>query len=342
MLLPNIQLLVRANEQMKPLSSIEIIVKMAEDGFAAFKVLVNFFLSMFIAWMITVPLVLRSSRRYLYSLFTMSLVVEVTFMLWLSESDQYLEGTGIDGHRIVRTWTRLAAVMVLVLFPMASCFSPPSKTDTISSVTMEDLVKVQMDLLAKLNEKIPSAETKSDDLIPVASNVTKIPARTAAKLNGERNTYDRRDGVLVSAQSVKSRSFQSPSMEQIAPVVTPTKRRADVSDYGIANTSLDKKSTTFYPNGFALEYMLDKGNDGDCSSSGDDASVTVSSPPSKSSNNKRTVSDIYSSGSEASDYFSAKDEEMSDSADSTVEPSPMKKLKAEEPHELDDHEVRVY
>lgn len=327
-LLPNIQLLVRANEQMKPLSSIGIIVKMAEDGFAAFKVLVNFFLSMFIAWMITLPLVVRSSRRYLYSLFSMSLVVEVTFMLWLSESDQYLESTGIDAHRIVRTWTRMAAVMVLVLFPMVSCFSPPSKTDTI--VTMEDLVKVQMDLLAKLNEKIPSTETKSDELIPVSSNVIKLPVCTAAKLNGERNS---RDGISVSVLSVKSRSFQSRSMEQIAPVVTPTKRRADISDHGIANTSLNKQSTAFYPNGFALEYIIDKGNDGDCSSSGDDASVTISSPPSKS-NNKRTVSEIYSSGSDASDYFSAKDEEMSDSSDSRVDPSPMKKLKAEE--------VRVY
>ncbi len=325
---------------MKPLSSIEFVVKMAEDGYAALKIVANFILSMFTTWMLTTLPGLRRSRRYIYLLLSMSLIVEIIFIFWLPENDQYLESSGIEGHRVVRTCTRLSAIVIIVLSPMLSCFSPLVKADTASSVTVEDLMKVQMDLLAKLNAT-PAAGTKSDELILDSSNDTKVPASTIVRSNGGRNIYGGHDGISASTPKMGSNSFQSPVMKNIAPVVTPTKLRAEVRDISVANPPLHNQSTIFYPHGFALEYMLDKGNDGDNSSSGDDSSLHVQSSPSKS-NNKRTVSDIYSSDSDGCNYFSAKDEEMSDSSDSIVDASPMKKRKEEEPNQVDDHAVRVY
>lgn len=306
---------------MKPLSSIEFVVKMAEDGYAALKIVVNFILSIFTTWMITTPPLLRLSRRYFYLLFSMSLIVEMAFILWLPQND--LESSGMEGHRVVRTVTRLSAVVVFLLSPVISCFSPPVKADTAPSVTVEDLVKVQMDLLAKFDATIPAAGTKSDERILDSSNATKVAASTT--------------DVSASTQNMENRSYQSPAMKKIAPVVTPTKLRAEARDFSIANPTLHNQSTIFYPHGFALEYMLDKGNDGDCSSSGDDSSLQVQSSPKRI--NKRTV---YSSGSDEANYFSAKDEEMSDSTDTIVDASPMKKRKEEEPNQVDDHEVRVY
>ena len=119
---------------------------------------------------------------------------------------------------------------------------------------------------------------------------------------------------------------------------TATDRQADSSHESIAFPTRGNQSTPFYPNGFALEYMLEKGSVGDCCTSGDEPSTHV---PSSKSNNKRTVSDIYSSDSDTSNYFSAKDDEdMSDASDSVKEPPT--KMRKEVPSEVDGNEVRVY
>ena len=322
-----IQLLVKANEQMKPLSSIEFIVKTAEDGFTTLKVLVNFVVSMFITWIMTSPPVLRSGRRYLYLLFSMSVLVELAFMVRCSGSDSwYSEGS-------VRTWTRAAAIGVFVFSPMIMCFSPPTTvkdTSASASVTMEDLVKVQMDLLAKLNETIPACGNRSSgEPTSVSSSATKPPTNTAAAGWNE---------VALSALKIERGSLGSPLNTQLAPVVTPTKRQAESSHESIAFPTRGNQSTPFYPNGFALEYMLEKGSVGDCCTSGDEPSTHV---PSSKSNNKRTVSDIYSSDSDTSNYFSAKDDEdMSDASDSVKEPPT--KMRKEVPSEVDGNEVCVY
>jgi hypothetical protein len=307
------QLLARANEQLKPLSSIEFIVQTAEDGFAALKVIVNFVLSMFITWMITTPTLLRSGRRYIYLLFTLSLFVEIAFMMRLSGGDQSVEGSGIEVQLVVRVWTRVSALLIFFVSPMVSCLSSPVKDVSASSVTTEDLLKIQ-------------TGTRSTVHIEVPSNATNVSSYSAVTMNEERNKHARHDNVSVSVLNMERRSFQSP-LKQIAPVVTPTKQRADASENCIAHPTGGNQSASFDRNDFALEYMLDEGNDGDCSSSGDDSSCNISSTHA-TSNNKRTVSDIYSSSSDESRYFSAKDEEMSESSNS-IDVSPMKKRKGE-------------
>ena len=70
-----------ANAQMQPLSSIETYVKLATDGFAVLKAIVNFFLSMNVAWMVTSLPLLSRAKRYVYGIFALGLLAEL-LLVW--------------------------------------------------------------------------------------------------------------------------------------------------------------------------------------------------------------------------------------------------------------------
>ena len=136
----------RMQEVIQPLSSIESYVKMAIGGFTAVKVLRNYFLSANVTWMVTAVPVLRSSRQYMYAVFTLGLLAELG-SLWILESEELF---AVD---TVRFLTRVVAVITMILVAFVACFFPPKKG--ASSITMDDILKSQMEFVTKLNASAP-------------------------------------------------------------------------------------------------------------------------------------------------------------------------------------------
>ena len=143
----------RMHEVIQPLSSIESYVKMAIGGFTAVKAFATYFLSANVTWMVTTVPILRSSRRYTYAIFTMGLFAEL-ISIWFAEHTPSLDREELVAIDTVRFLTRVVAVITMMLSSFVACFFPPKK-DT-SSITMNDILKSQMEFVTKLNASAPT------------------------------------------------------------------------------------------------------------------------------------------------------------------------------------------
>ena len=321
-----------ANSQLQPLSSIESYVRMAVGGFTAFKALLNFVLSANVTWVVTsVPLFWRG-RRYAYAIFTLGLLAEFA-AICCADSTPSLEKDGIDAIiGTVRNLTRVSAVVTLILSSFVACVFP-SKKDT-SSLTMDDVLRSQMDFVTKLNESAP-LEVRSKR-IQGPRRAAKYSTPTSVKFGEDMGrtipTARHKNGTfIISNRNFKPRHRSRPLYRSsltglVVPVVTPMKPRAGAIDAITTAPDCNRESITSGPHCYdddtkheedadrlELEYvrtLIQKGEGEMCGCSSDESTYDGSSSLLKTSK-KRTASDLYSSSGDESHFFSANDNEMS-------------------------------
>lgn len=325
---------------MKPLTSIESYVRLATDGFTVLKSLLNFFLSMNIAWMVTAMPLLCRSRRYLFGTFALGLVAEIT-VVWFTDNALIMDNEEMDNIEIVRDWTRVAAIVALLLSSLVSCFLPAKKE------AMDELLRIQMDLVSKLNASAPIEARDERIEAPRVQEVSNIEAPDSdthhskpvtVKFREERGRSRERmrpeDSFIISNRNFKprrrrSRSPYRSSLTELAmPVVTPMKPRRPKSNVAATaappRSQVNRQSNTYYAHRsdaianqeeeahrLKLECLraLQKRSGEETSS--DESSIECSSV--NRNKKKRKVSDMYASSGEESNFVSANDEEMSDS-----------------------------
>lgn len=320
-----------ANSQLQPLSSIESYARMAVGGFTAFKALLNFFLSANVTWVVTsVPLFWRG-RRYAYAIFTLGLLAEFA-SICCAGSTPSLEKDGIDAIGTVRNLTRVSAVVMLILSSFVACLFP-SKKDT-SSLTIDDVLRSQMDFVAKLNESAPM-EVRSIR-IQGPRRAAKYSTPTSVKFGEDMGraiptARHENDSFIISNRNFKPRHrsrspYRSSLTGLVVPVVTPMKPRAGAIDAITTAPDFNREYITSGPHCYEDDMKHEEDADsleledvrtliqrvkGEmCGSSSDESSYDGSSSLLKTSK-KRTASDVYSSSGDESHFFSANDDEMS-------------------------------
>ena len=326
---------------MQPLSSIESYVRLATGGFTVLKALVIFFLSVNIAWMITSMTLLSRGRRYLFGIFALGFLAEIA-VVWFADNALIMD-SGMD-DTIVRDWTRASAIVTLLLSSFVSCFLPPKKDD--SSITMDALLKSQMEFVSKLNASAPM-ETRTERM-ELPSNAAAREKSTVVTFSEERGRSMARmrpeDSVISSSMNFKpgrrrsGSPYRSSLTELALPVVTPVKPRANnnVAFAAAAPRSHEDYQTTYYAHrSDALARQEEEANrlELECvramqksatsgasseeetsSSSSDESSVKSSTKTSK----KRKASEIYAC---------ANDEMFTSSAPTDALPSQIKEKK---------------
>mmetsp|Transcript_30597 Transcript_30597/g.57965 ORF Transcript_30597/g.57965 Transcript_30597/m.57965 type:complete len:372 (+) Transcript_30597:630-1745(+) len=350
-----VQIISSASSQMRPLSTIESYVKLATGGFTILKALLNFFLSMNIAWVITSMSLLNRGRRYLFGIFSLGFLAEVVFV-WLADHTLIVD-SGMDDIEIVRDWARASAFVSLLLSFFVSCFLPPKKDDY--SIKIDALLKSQMEFVSKLNA--PSAmETKEE--------IVEFPVSTAAqsrKTAEVKPSEERRRSMtkmrcanpyISSSRSCKPRvrrsrsPYQSSLTELALPAVTPVKSRARANatiPAAASQAHYDNRPNYYIHPSDAIAKQEEEASrleleslralqksaaggassgEETCSSSSDEsASIDYLSAK---RNKKRKVSEMYASSSEDSIFSSANDEVMSmPSAASDAPPSRIQEKK---------------
>ena len=367
------QMITSANSQMQPLSSIETYVKIATNGFNILKSFLNFFLWMNVAWMVTTIPLLSSAKRYLYGVFMIGLLAEVLVTWFVDDAKLMIGVEDVESAvEIVRMWTRVSAMVVLLLSPIVLFFYPIKK-DT-SAVTMDELLRSQMDFVSKLNETAHQVDTRYERNI-VPSSAVKYTAKPKAevKFNEERDRM-RQDSVIISnnKHSRRRRSRSSHhlprSLTELAlPVVTPLVRPSPQRAASNEQTQVqlyDHQPGVYYvhrsdaiaregeeANHLEMECLrgLYRKSASSIASSAEAScgstvisSIEGSSSP-KKNKKKRSLSDVYdaSSGDE-SEFFSANEEEMSVSSNVSTQVEQKKKIKlASEPLDSVPEEVHI-
>ena len=346
------QMITSANTQMQPLSSIETYVRMATSGFTVLKSFLNFFLWMNIAWMVTTLPLVSSAKGYLYGVFTLGLLAEIA-VVWFGDNASLIDKDvmyGVDTIELVRYWTRVAAVTAMLLSSLVSCFCP-AKSRT-SSITMDELLKSQMDFVLKMNESAQVKKRSGRDRADKHAKSTSVDKFSEP----QRGRFTERvvhENTLISNRKFKpkrqhrsrSPNRSTSSTELAMPVVTPIKpRRAPTNNnFASAQPQAHDGSGTYYvhrsdiiakqeeeANRLELECLRalyqnsatsiasSGGGDESCGSSVTSIESSSSFAVKKKNRRKRTVTEMYaSSGDEGSQFFSANDEEMSETSDTS-------------------------
>jgi len=340
---------------MQPLSSIETYVKMATSGFTVLKSFLNFFLWMNIAWMVTTLPLVSSAKGYLYGVFTLGLLAEIA-VVWFSDNASFIGEDvmdGVDTIELVRYWTRVAAVTAILLSSLVSCFCPVKKSRT-SSITMDELLKSQMEFVSKMNESAQVKKRSGRDRADKHAKSTSVDKFSEQQRGGRFRERVVHENTLISNRKFKpkrqhrsrSPNRSTSSTELAMPVVTPIKpRRAPTNNnFASAQPQAHDDSGTYYvhrsdiiakqeeeANRLELECLRalyqnsatsiasSGGGDESCGSSVTSIESSSSFAPVKKKNKrKRTVTEMYaSSGDEGSQFFSANDEEMSETSDTS-------------------------
>ena len=334
-----------ANSQMQPLSSIETYVKLATNGFNILKSFLNFFLWMNVAWMVTTIPLLSSAKRYLYGVFTIGLLVEVLVTWFVDDAKLMIGVEDVESAvEIVRMWTRMSALVVLLLSPIVLFFYPNKKNT--STVTMDELLKSQMDFVSKLNEKAQMDTRHERNIVPSSAVKYTVKPKAEVKFNEERGRSKdrmRQDSVMISnnkpsrrRQSRSSHHLSGSLTELALPVVTPLVRpppqRAASNEQTQFQQLYDHQPGVYYvhrsdaiakeeeeANHLEMESLrgLYRKSASSIASSAEAAScgstiissIEGSSP--KRNKKKRPLSDVYASSGDESEFFSANEEEMS-------------------------------
>ena len=139
-----------ANSQIKPLSTIEAYVQMATDGFAVFKTLLNFFVSLNLVWIFTSLPFLSRARRILFGVFTGGCFVELV-AIGHAESELILGFGGADAIEMIRYWTRTCGLVTLIVSCLTSCVLPSSADTDHHAAAIDELIRSQMEFVSNLN-----------------------------------------------------------------------------------------------------------------------------------------------------------------------------------------------
>ena len=358
LLLFYIQMITSANSQMQPLSSIETYVKLATNGFNILKSFLNFFLWMNVAWMVTTVPLLTSVKRYLYGVFTMGLLAEV-LVTWFVEDAKFMMGVEDveSAIELVRMWTRVSAMAVLLLSPIVLFFYPNMK-DT-STVTMDELLRSQMDFVSKLNETAQVDTRHERYIVPSSAVKYTVKPEAEVKFNEERGRSKdrmRQDSVMISnnkpsrrRQSISSRHLSGSLTELALPVVTPLVRPSSqrTASNDILCTAQQQTQVQLYDHQPGVYYVhrsdviareeeeanhlemeclrgLYRKSASSIASSAEAScgstvisSIEGSCP--KRNKKKRSLSDVYASSGDESEFFSANEEEMSVSSTASAQ-----------------------
>ena len=336
-----------ANTQMQPLSSIETYVKMATSGFTVLKSFLNFFLWMNIVWMVTTLPLVSSAKGYLYGVFTLGLLAEIA-AVWLGDNAPLIDKDvkdGVDTIELIRYWTRVAAATVILISSLVSCFRPVKKSRT-SSITMDELLKSQMEFMSKMNESA-QAEKRSG-----RNKANKHQFSEQQRGRSKERMIHANTDMMISNRKFKpkrhrSRSPRSSSLTVAMPVVTPSKPRDPTNYPAVSQPQAHDDSGTYYhrsdiiakreeeeeANHLELECLRalyqnsassiasNGGDDESCGSSvtSIESSSSFAVQKKKKNKRKRTVTEMYASSvdDEESQFFSANDEEMSETSDTT-------------------------
>lgn len=358
-----------ANSQMQPLSSIETYVKLATNGFNILKSFLNFFLWMNVAWMVTTIPLLTSAKRYLYGVFMIGLLAEVLVTWFVDDAKLMIGVQDVESAvEIVRMWTRVCAMAVLLLSPIVLFFYP-NKKDT-SPVTMDELLKSQMDFVSKLNETAHQVDTRHErNIVPSSAVKYTVKPKAEVKFNEERGRM-KQDAVMISnnkpSRRNRSRSSHrlSRSLTELAlPVVTPLVRPPPQRAASNEQTQVqlyDHQSGIYYvhrSDGIARDEEEANHLEMEClrglyrksassiassaeASCGSTIISSIEGPSPKRNKKKRPLSDVYASSGDESEFFSANEEEMSVS--STASAQVGKKIRlASEPLDSVPEEVHI-
>jgi hypothetical protein len=308
----------RMHEVIQPLSSIESYVKMAIGGFTAVKAFANYFLSANVTWMVTTVPLLRSSRRYTYAIFTLGLFAEL-ISIWFSEHTPSLDSEELVAIDTVRFLTRVVAFITMMLSSFVACVFPPKKD--ASPITMDDILKSQMEFVSKLNASAPTEINYER-----SQNPHRSPAKySTLGVNSGRTTqiasHDEQASFIVSNRNFKPRhrsrsphrSHAGLTMPVVSPIkshvfdddaikmIVPDRNRGTTSHVSHRHANKEKSK---HSKQIKLDYMStliqNGGEEVMCgeSSSSDDISVDGSTTSVVSKNDKkRSASDLYSSSS---------------------------------------------
>ncbi|KAL9183203.1 hypothetical protein ACHAXT_004990 [Thalassiosira profunda] len=317
------EMITTANTQMQPLSSIESYVRLATGGFTLLKSLLAFFVSMNVAWMLTaVPMLIRA-RRYLFVVFGLGLLAEVA-VVWFADNPLVMEWGGVGVIETLRGYARAIAAITLAISFLASCFWPATKSP--SSITMDELLKSQMELVAKLNAS-PQMQTSVERVdVPIG-----VGTREFSEERGRpRERFGREEQLVASSFRPGRRRSRSPyrssSTELAMPVVTPVKPRPHSSARAAltANMPPTDFQTTYYVHRSdalarqeeeALRLELERNQTMQGSVPSGAAGRDTSDASSAKTGKKRTLSEMYTSSGEETAFYSANDDDMSVSSD---------------------------
>lgn len=346
-----------ANSQMQPLSSIETYVKMATNGFNILKSFLNFFLWMNVAWMITTMPLLSSAKRYLYGVFMIGLLAEVLVTWFVDDAKLMIRVQDVESAvEIVRMWTRVSALIVLLLSPIVLFFYPHKKNTAI--VTMDELLRSQMDFVSKLNETAQVDTKHERNLVPNSAVKYTAKPKAEVKFNEERGRSKdrmRQDSGIISnnkpSRRRRSRSSHHLSgltelaLPVVTPLVRPSPQRTASND--IVCTAQQQTQVQLYDHQPGVYYVhrsdviareeeeanhlemeclrgLYRKSASSIASSAEAScgstvisSIEGSSP--KRNKKKRPLSDVYASSGDESEFFSANEEEMSVSSTASAQ-----------------------
>jgi len=312
-----------------------------------------------VAWMVTTMPLLSLAKRYLYLVFTIGLLVEV-LVTWFVEDAKFMMGVEDveSAIELVRMWTRVSALIALLLSPIVLFFYPNKKNTAI--VTMDELLRSQMDFVSNLNEKAQVDTRYERNIVPSSAVKYTVKPKAEVKFNEERGRSKdrmRQDSVMISnnkpSRRRRSRSSHhlSGSLTELAlPVVTPLVRPPPqrTASNDIVCTAQQQTQVQLYDHQPGVYYVhrsdviareeeeanhlemeclrgLYRKSASSIASSAEAScnSTVISSiegPSPKRNKKKRPLSDVYdaSSGDE-SEFFSANEEEMSVSSTASAQ-----------------------
>lgn len=171
---------------MQPLSSIHLYVKMATSGFTVLKSILIFFLSMNVSWMITTIPLLGRARRSLYVIFFIGFVAELAVPC-LGDDTSLADG-GVNVAGLIRIYTRVSAFVACIIAFLMACICP--KKDETAEITMDELMKRQMEIVAMLSAAQQMGSNVSTPMVTQSANGTVEQSRYSGnKRQGSRDSF---------------------------------------------------------------------------------------------------------------------------------------------------------
>jgi len=257
---------------------------------------------------------------------------------------------------IVRMWTRVSALIVLLLSPIVLFFYPHKKNTAI--VTMDELLRSQMDFVSKLNETAQVDTKHERNLVPNSAVKYTAKPKAEVKFNEERGRSKdrmRQDSGIISnnkpSRRRRSRSSHHLSgltelaLPVVTPLVRPSPQRTASND--IVCTAQQQTQVQLYDHQPGVYYVhrsdviareeeaanhlemeclrgLYRKSASSIASSAEAScgSTVISSiegPSPKRNKKKRPLSDVYASSGDESEFFSANEEEMSVSSTASAQ-----------------------
>jgi len=237
------EVIANTNSQMQPLSSMYIYVKMVTSGFTMLKSILIFFLSMNVSWMITTIPLLSRARRSMYGIFFIGFVVELA-VVCLAE-DMSPADDGVDVSELIRIYTRVSSFIACVISSLMACIYPKKKKEAYSDITMDELLKRQMEIVAMLGAAQQMEASVSTPMLQRLHTVHSTTKQEQCSGNRDRDEA-RGDSFIISNRNFKpSRSHRKSSHYQPyhntmqgceSPVLASKKSAAVQPNDGMVNT----------------------------------------------------------------------------------------------------------